>query len=70
MKQNIDKECICCKRFYSGSCKGVENRGRDRIVLENSCSGHVFVDNESDCNGDVQLYNEIKVLEKEIGIDW
>ena len=70
IKKNIDKECICCKRLYSGSCNGVEDRGRGKLNIESSCSGHLFVDNESDCNGDVKLYNEIKNIEKEIGIDW
>lgn len=68
MKENIDKECICCKRLYSGSCNGIENRGREKITIENCCSGHLFVDNESDCKGNITLYNEIKNVEKEIGI--
>lgn len=68
MKRNIDKECICCKRLYSGSCDGIENRGRVKINSYNSCSGYSYVDNESDCNGDLDLYNSIRDLEKLIGL--
>lgn len=35
----VDKECLECKRFYSGSCNGIEDRGRKEITIENSCSG-------------------------------
>lgn len=35
----VDKECQECKRFYSGSCDGVADRGREEITIENSCSG-------------------------------
>lgn len=69
MRINIDKECICCRRLYSGSCDGVEDRCRNKIDSYNSCSGYLYVDNESDCNGDEKLYNHIKETEKEIGID-
>lgn len=68
MRENIDKECICCKRIYSGSCDGVEDRGRKEINLYNRCSGHLYVDNETDCNCNTNLYYKIKDLEKEIDI--
>lgn len=64
MKNNIDKECICCKRFYSGSCDGINERGRIQINSYNGCSGHLYVDNKSDCNGNLDLYNHIRTLEK------
>ena len=69
MKNDIDKECICCKRLYSGSCDGIENRGRTEINSYNRCSGHLYIDNESDCNCDDNLYYKIKGIEKEIGIN-
>ena len=34
----------------------------------NGCSGHLYVDNESDCNGNLDLYNHIRTLEKQIGL--
>ena len=37
----IDKECLDCKRYYSGSCSGVEDRKREKITIENSCAGHL-----------------------------
>ena len=43
----IDKECILCKIYYSGSCNGVEDRKRDKITIENSCSGFLSINNES-----------------------
>lgn len=39
----IDKECLECKRYYSGSCDGIEDRKRNIITIENSCSG--FLEN-------------------------
>lgn len=69
MKNDIDKECICCKRLYSGSCDGIENRGRTEINSYNRCSGYLYIDNESDCNCDNNLYYKIKRIEKEIGIN-
>lgn len=35
----IDKECLECVRYYSGSCNGIEDRKRESITVENSCSG-------------------------------
>lgn len=40
----IDKECLSCKRYYSGSCNGVEDRKRDKITIENSCSGYLKIE--------------------------
>lgn len=37
----IDEECLDCKRYYSGSCNGVEDRKREKITIENSCSGYL-----------------------------
>ena len=37
----IDKECLDCKRYYSGSCNGVKDRKRKIITIENSCSGYL-----------------------------
>lgn len=68
MKKNIDKECICCKRLYSKSCEGVENRRRVEINSSNSCSGYLSVGSEADCYGDIELYDCICNLVKLIGI--
>ena len=38
----IDKECLKCKRYYSKSCNGVEDRQRNEISVENSCSGFLI----------------------------
>lgn len=37
----VDKECLKCKRFYSNSCDGVEDRGREKITIQNCCSGYL-----------------------------
>lgn len=42
----IDKECLECKRYHSGSCDGVEDRKREEIIIENSCSGFLQFDTE------------------------
>ena len=34
----VDKECLECKRYLK-SCNGVEDRKRETITIENSCSG-------------------------------
>ncbi len=65
----IDKECICCKRHYSQSCEGVEDRKRKVITSSNACSGFLHVCNENDCNCDEELFWEIKEQEIEIGIN-
>lgn len=41
----VDKECLGCKRYYSGSCEGVEDRKRENITIENRCSGYLKIDN-------------------------
>ena len=43
----IDKECLKCKRYYSGSCHGVEDRNRLEITIENSCSGFLHIEVEN-----------------------
>lgn len=67
-KDMIDKECICCRRYYSKSCPGIEDRKRDAITYENCCSGHLSIDNESECNCDVELFNQIQIIKNEIGV--
>lgn len=37
----VDKECLDCKRYYSGSCDGVKDRNRENITIENCCSGYL-----------------------------
>ena len=64
----IDKECICCKRYYSNSCDGAVDRGRPLLTSSNMCSGFLMVCNENDCDFDEKLFCKIKSLEKEIGI--
>lgn len=39
----VDKECLECKRFHSGSCNGIEDRKRKEITIENSCSGFLEI---------------------------
>ena len=39
----IYKECFKCKRYFSGSCNGVEDRKRKKITIENSCSGYLKI---------------------------
>lgn len=39
----VDKECLECKRYYSKSCKGIEDRGRNEITIKNSCSGFLKI---------------------------
>lgn len=49
----IDEECLHCKRYYSGSCNGVEDRKRETITTENSCSGFLKKEHiKNDFNGD------------------
>lgn len=43
----IDKECLECKRYYSKSCNGVEDRKRKEITIENSCSGLLKTKNKN-----------------------
>ena len=48
----IDEECLHCKRYYSGSCNGVEDRKRETITTENSCSGFLKKEHiKNDFNG-------------------
>ena len=42
-----DKECLECKRFYSGSCDGAWDRKRTEITIENSCSGFLRRDEKT-----------------------
>lgn len=35
--KNIDKECLACGRYVSGSCRGVVDRKRDKITSGNRC---------------------------------
>ena len=42
----IDNECLKCKRLFSGSCHGTEDRGREEITVENSCSGFLLAETE------------------------
>ncbi len=64
----IDNECICCRRYYSKSCTGIEDRKRDVITYKNCCSGHLSINNENECNCNKELYNQIQIIKKEIGI--
>ena len=43
----IDEECLKCKRYFSGSCNGVENRKRKEITIENRCSGFLKIVSKS-----------------------
>lgn len=51
-----DEECLNCLRFHSKSCNGVENRGREKITIENSCSGFL------EQNRYEELYEIAKIL--------
>lgn len=55
----IDNECLECKRYYSGSCYGVEDRKREVINKYNSCSGFIkkksFGKSSSSC-----IYNNVE----------
>ena len=64
----IDEECLKCKRYFSGSCNGVENRKRKEITIENRCSG--FLKNSQqkqmnarfqDRNGGMNMYYDVVV---------
>lgn len=56
----IDKECLECKRYLSGSCHGAKDREREEITIENSCSGFLPTETE-DVIG--ELYNIVTELE-------
>ena len=64
----IDKECFCCKRYYSESCDWVADREMALLTSSDMCSMFLSVSNENDCNFDEMLFWKIKLLEKEIGI--
>lgn len=64
----VDQECICCRRYYSKSCEGVENRGRASITYSNMCSGFLLVCNKTDCNCNQDIFNKIQTIKDEIGI--
>ena len=55
----VDKECLECKRYYSGSCDGVEDRKREVVNKYNSCSGFLkkksFGKKNSGC-----IYNNVE----------
>jgi hypothetical protein len=58
----IDKECLDCRRYHSKSCNGVEDRGRDKITIENCCSAHLSINltNQEiaeDCEGILNMLN-------------
>ena len=42
-----DEECLRCKRYYSGSCDGTINRGREVITIENMCG--CFIERNEQC---------------------
>lgn len=42
----IDNECLKCKRYFTNSCDGVEDRNRKEITIENSCSGFLYIETE------------------------
>ena len=42
----MDKECLECKRYFTGSCDGTEDRKREKITIENSCSGFLHIETE------------------------
>ena len=43
LKFHADVECIRCKRYHSGSCNGVEDRGRDFVNIYSMCSGFLLL---------------------------
>lgn len=47
--KNIDKECLSCGRYVSGSCRGVVDRKRDKITSGNRC-GAFFEKNKDVAN--------------------
>ena len=68
MEKNLDCECICCARLYYCSCCGVQDRGRTKIDPNNACIMFVCINNENDCLCDIELYDYIVNLEKQIGL--
>lgn len=36
-----DEECLRCQRYYSGSCVGTINRGRETITDSNRCAAFI-----------------------------
>ena len=56
----IDEECLKCKRYFSGSCNGVENRKRKEITIENRCSG--FLKNSQQKQMNARIHPESEEL--------
>lgn len=57
----IDGECLECKRYFTGSCNGVEYRKRKEITIENSCSGflHTKTKTEDVINKLSEIVNKV-----------
>lgn len=56
----IDKECLECKRYFTKSCEGVEDRKRKEITIENSCSGFLHIEIEDIID---KIYNIVLELD-------
>lgn len=52
----IDRECLECKRYFNGSCNGVEDR--KEITIENSCSGFLHTKTEDVINKLSEIVNK------------
>ena len=59
----IDKECLECKRYFSGSCEGTEDRKREEVTIENSCSGFLHIETEDIIDKIYNIFFELDARE-------
>lgn len=56
----IDKECLECKRYFTGACNGEKDRNRKEITIENACSGFLYIETEDIID---KIYNIVLELD-------
>lgn len=65
----IDKECLFCKRFYSKSCNGTEDRKREEITDENRCAGFLLAITDENLQM-IRSDSDVMDLADELGISY